>query len=671
MNVTSDKGTVISHSLDKDHEIEVTVRAVGPDGTKQPMEESARNTIVIRGKLEAPSAPTVLAADGFLNAIMVSWTNPLNYDLDHVEVWRSANNYVASASKIADVTGASYLDTVGAPDLTYYYWVKAVNTSGVASGYSPDTTAGVSGTSLGVDATDIDDFSITATKMFTNTIILDADVWANNSPGGGSIAWNAHNVVYNGASYPITAGNTALAYIYWTTGNTTYTGSAIHPALGTTAFMIAINTGGIHTLVWNSSANMVIGTAFIANLAVTTAKIANLNVTEGKIGNLAVTNAKINDCTVNKLTSGTIQTQTIQLGVTPGAGDCYIASGKSDFTNAATGFILGVDDSDGDKPKFYIGSATKYMNWDGSALTIRGTLNADDLVAGTVTGRTVQTASSGQRAVMAVSDNTIRVKNSGGTDVIIIDDGVIGATPSIRLLGTGGNFTTLHKNSENYTEQHDDWFFMKKQSTGELMWLQRNYDDNTNPILKLEHYVTHDGMFIQCWRNTVVKVFEVGPSGTGYFAGNVNMAAGLDVTGNITATYDSSSVIFSGIATENTLGVFQAAIASGKTGDFFIGRYGGVVRFAVDVTGGTYVKGDLRVDGVYKMDGTTIIDASRNITTDIGTVDGVDISAHAANNNAHHAQSHTLDSHSNVTITNPQAGDVLTYNAAQQYWENL
>ena len=508
---------------------------------------------------------------------------------------------------------ASYLDTVGAPDLTYYYWVKAVNTSGVASGYSPSTAEGVSGTSLGVDATDIDDFSITATKMFTNTIILDADAWTNNSPGGGSIAWNAHNVVYNGASYPITAGNTALAYVYWTTGNTTYTGSATHPALGTTAFMIAINTGGIHTLVWNSSANMVIGTAFIANLAVTTAKInslavttakiANLNVTEGKIGNLAVTNAKIG--------------------------------------------LLAVTDAE------------------------ISNLNADKIDAGTLTGRTVQTASSGQRAVMDVSDNTIRVKNSGGTDVIIIDDGVIGATPSIRLLGAGGNFTTLYKNSENYTEQHDDWFFMKRQSTGELMWLQRNYDDNTNPILKLEHYVTHDGMFIQCWRNTVVKVFEVGPSGTGYFAGNVNMAAGLDVTGNITATYDSSSVIFSGIATENTLGVFQAAIASGKTGDFFIGRYGGVVRFAVDVTGGTYVKGDLRVDGVYKMDGTTIIDASKNITTDIGTVDGVDISAHAANNNAHHAQSHTLGSHSNVTITNPQAGDVLTYNAAQQYWENL
>ncbi len=53
------------------------------------------------------------------------------------------------------------------------------------------------------------------------------------------------------------------------------------------------------------------------------------------------------------------------------------------------------------------------------------------------------------------------------------------------------------------------------------------------------------------------------------------------------------------------------------------------------------------------------------------TVDGVDVSVHAGDNDAHHNEVHTLGSHSNVTITNPQAGDVLTYNAAQGFWENL
>lgn len=42
-------------------------------------------------------------------------------------------------------------------------------------------------------------------------------------------------------------------------------------------------------------------------------------------------------------------------------------------------------------PKFSIGNSTNYMTWDGIGLNIRGTLNADDIVAGTLTGRMFQT----------------------------------------------------------------------------------------------------------------------------------------------------------------------------------------------------------------------------------------------------------------------------------------
>jgi hypothetical protein len=98
---------------------------------------------------------------------------------------------------------------------------------------------------------------------------------------------------------------------------------------------------------------------------------------------------------------------TLVLEVVDGTGDSYIAAGKTDFTNAQTGFIIGIDDSDSNTPKFFIGSPTKYLNWDGTTLTIEGaaisgviggttadafTVNSDltdanaDLVLGRTTG---------------------------------------------------------------------------------------------------------------------------------------------------------------------------------------------------------------------------------------------------------------------------------------------
>jgi len=67
--------------------------------------------------------------------------------------------------------------------------------------------------------------------------------------------------------------------------------------------------------------------------------------------------------------------------------------------------------------------------------------------------------------------------------------------------------------------------------------------------------------------------------------------------------------------------------------------------------GGVYVSDEITTSGFvqantgYRIGDTEIIDSSKNITTNIGTVDGVDISAHAANADAHHAESHTIASH--------------------------
>ena len=325
--ITRDKKIVVEGDFVVGHTYELVVAARSvPDAYGRVVEQDPENapkvSITIAGKLAAPGIPTNVAAKAIINGIELSWTNPEDTDFSHVEIYYSTLPDFFDSAQLATAYGNFFIHEVGLPNKTYYYWVRARNTSNLPSGFVPTPPAvTLTATTLGVTATDIDDFAITATKMFTKAIILTADVWTNDSPNPGAnthISWNTHSIVYNGDSYPITAGNTALQYVYWTIGDATYSDSATHPTLGATAFMIAINTAGIHTLVWNDSANMVIGTAFIGDLQVTNAKIANLNVTEGKIAALAVTNAKIANATIQSAKIVNLDADKINVGILTG-----------------------------------------------------------------------------------------------------------------------------------------------------------------------------------------------------------------------------------------------------------------------------------------------------------------------------------------------------------------
>jgi len=85
----------------------------------------------------------------------------------------------------------------------------------------------------------------------------------------------------------------------------------------------------------------------------------------------------INSLNVSKLVTGTISSQQITLGVTGGAGDIYIGGGNFNATTwtCTGGFLLGVDDSDSDLAKFFVGDVNSNINFDGRNLVITGVLN--------------------------------------------------------------------------------------------------------------------------------------------------------------------------------------------------------------------------------------------------------------------------------------------------------
>jgi hypothetical protein len=390
--ITKDRKTTIDHDLVVGHTYEVVVRAISADGRMEAVEVAPKSTVTLLGVTKAPTVPSALAATPFLSTIFLTWTNPTDSDFDVTEVWRHTVDSRMGASKIGEMRTDSFADNIGSPGATRYYWIRSRNTSGVVSEWNADL--GVEATTLAVAATDIADFAITATKMFTNTVILTGDSWADHSPTAPHVAWNAHTIVYGGASYAISAGDTHDAYIYWVAGAATYSTSASHPTLGNTGFMIATNTAGVHTKVWNSSANMVIGTAFIADLAVTDAKIANLSAAKINAGTLAVgyTEAKCTNAAADQ-TNAVLQAGTTITGggiVLSGGGSIHTIN-KDGCADTTAGVWMGFE---GAAYTLGVGDATKFIIWDGSALTVQGM---------------IQTAASGARVVLNPATNAVEL----------------------------------------------------------------------------------------------------------------------------------------------------------------------------------------------------------------------------------------------------------------------
>lgn len=197
-----------------------------------------------------------------------------------------------------------------------------------------------------------------------------------------TVAWASGTITLSNArTFSISGGNTgnisARTYIYLDTGVSStvlQTTTTAATAIGANKILVAVavnstdkaefqtfgGTGTRNILVDNIASNSSSTNEFVANTA--------------NIKDAIITNAKVSDLAVSKLTAGTVTSQSITLAAN-GSGDAVVKSGKTDFDNTTAGFILGVDDSDSDKAKFYIGDSTSYINWDGTTLTVVGVSN--------------------------------------------------------------------------------------------------------------------------------------------------------------------------------------------------------------------------------------------------------------------------------------------------------
>ena len=237
-----------------------------------------------------PGVPTGATVSAGLNAFWLSWTNPADADLDYVEILENTTNNVATATVIGTSVGNSFARTGLGNQVTRYYWLRAVDTSGNKSA----TTAALNGT--------------TATLIETKRVQITGLTLTPNSPATNSVAWTAFSIAVGvPGSAPVTAnvvaGNAAWTtgslYLYYVEGETILrTTTNISTIYTNSGYPIAVYRGdndvqmadgkvmidgsnilagtiGAQQLVTNSA--IITGTAQIADAVISSAKIIELD----------------------------------------------------------------------------------------------------------------------------------------------------------------------------------------------------------------------------------------------------------------------------------------------------------------------------------------------------------------------------------------------------------
>ena len=365
-----------------------------------------------------PPKPTGFTAVSGFSSIYLEWDGAPIRNLGYTEIWRSSDNVIGNAVRIGTTLANTFADAVGKTSQVYYYWIRFVSVADVSGPYN-STDGTMSGTGL-IGGVDLSPLIITADKIASGAI----DLGGNKITG---LLANANMAVIADPTKIADSliGNSKLADLAVDAAklaDSAVTATKIaNLAVGTAA----IQTGAITTAL---IANAAIGSAQIANAAITSAKIADLAVGSAAIQNAAITNAKIADLAADKITAGSL---TAAIGVTTGRISGGVNTTYTPGTsNFGTGFYLGLDSS---VFKFYVGSFSNNMLWNGSQLSIKGTISA--------TGATFQG--------LTVTDSSGNILlSSGGVTSTALAGAGLGSLAYQSSVSSGqvsglGNFATL------------------------------------------------------------------------------------------------------------------------------------------------------------------------------------------------------------------------------------
>lgn len=244
----------------------VRVRSVSVSGFRGPY-SSATGTS--GGDTTAPSVPTSVTAAGGYKYITISWTNPANADLSHVEIYENSTNTTTGASVVGTASGNRFVRTNLGLAQTKYYFLKAVDFSGNKSGFS-------SGASAETDYIDNNDFENGVRQLFLDQN-LDIIAPVSSLPSSGAFTGQQVFLTTTGKLYRWSGSAWVLTLAAADGGDITDATITGNKVVANTITGGLLATSGIIT----SSAQM-------DNAVISTAKIGDLQVDRIKIADNAV-----------------------------------------------------------------------------------------------------------------------------------------------------------------------------------------------------------------------------------------------------------------------------------------------------------------------------------------------------------------------------------------------
>jgi hypothetical protein len=171
--------------------------------------------------MSPPSPSWVTASKGsYSNEVLVGWNYvPALFSASY-KVWRGTDTNAQNAALLATTTASTYFDTTATPDVSYHYWVQAVNTAGVSAFSVPDS--GYCGTianltsPTGVQASKGNTDRITVAWQAVSKAAY-YEVWRNtgNDLSGASLVGRPAGTSYD--DYSVSQG---ACYYYWVKART-------------------------------------------------------------------------------------------------------------------------------------------------------------------------------------------------------------------------------------------------------------------------------------------------------------------------------------------------------------------------------------------------------------------------------------------------------------------
>lgn len=290
-------------------EYEGFVISVDKSGNKSPPSDIFKHTTA--GDEVPPAMPLTLTAKGGIDSTWLGWLANTEGDLARYEIYEALSEFPAPDEHTAPTHIALTNSTVignQAPEVTRFYWVRAVDTSGNASPWSAPASATTS--------------KVRSEIKVTLVGILFSP---GQAPGGNRLAWTAGSITYGtDGSAPdtqaIPAGTAdfggATAYIYYVLGDDRFSvTTSLVTLYSQDSVLIGVYRGGTDYQTVEGRAYFD-GGLILAQTIGANQLVADQAIITGaaQIAEAIITNAHIVELSAAKLIAGTALANSITVG---------------------------------------------------------------------------------------------------------------------------------------------------------------------------------------------------------------------------------------------------------------------------------------------------------------------------------------------------------------------